>query len=389
MPTVVPPYRVRYAALAASILLAVACGGSSTGSGTPTGPRASVTASVAPSSAQPSSVATGSPAQPSPTPATLATGAPSLAPPSIDGPAYDNPVFTLDFPDPHVILVGDTYYAYSTNASNQNIPIISSNDLATWHRERDGLPALPPWAVLNFGFTWAPGVIQIADDSFVMYFVARYEEADLQCIGVATATAPIGPFTSGDSDPFVCQTDIGGSIDPYPFSDADGKLYLYWKNDGNCCAKPVELWVQQLSEDGTKLIGKPTALIARDQPWEIPLIENPAMVESDGDYYLFYSGNRWDTFEYAVGYATCDSVTGPCTKPLNKPVFTYTDDVFGPGGESFFTAADGALVMAYHAWVPPNVGYPQGQRSLFIDPVNFENGAPVMTGPTVDPQPIP
>jgi GH43 family beta-xylosidase len=119
------------------------------------------------------------------------------------------------------------------------------------------------------------------------------------------------------------------------------------------------------------------------------LIENPAMVENDGDYYLFYSANRWDTFEYAVGYASCETALGSCDKPLDEPVFKYTLDVFGPGGESFVVDADGDVVMAYHAWLPPNVGYPQGQRSLFIDPVTFDNGVPVMTGPTVDPQPLP
>jgi beta-xylosidase len=287
-----------------------------------------------------------------------------------------------------VILVGDTYYGYSTNAANQNIPIISSTDLAHWQRERDALPALPRWAKLVFGLTWAPGVIQIDDDSFLLYFVSRDKESDLQCIGMATSDSPIGPFKDDSDEAFVCQTDLGGSIDPYPYRDADGQLYLYWKNDGNCCGKPVELWVQQLSDDGQTLRGKPQALIARDQPWEVPLVENPAVVEDAGEYYLFYSANRWDTFEYAVGYAACDSATGPCTKPLREPVFKYTLDIFGPGGESFFTTADGSLFMAYHGWLAPNVGYPQGQRSLFIDPVTFQDGAPVMTGPTIDPQPL-
>jgi beta-xylosidase len=317
----------------------------------------------------------------------------------IAGDVYDNPVFPPDFPDPHVILVDGTYYAYSTNASGQNMPVISSDDLSTWQRVRDGLPVLPSWTALNFGSRWAPGVIQI-DDSFVLYFVAcdatrrddgqcPQDSTNRQCIGVATSAAPEGPYRDESDEPLVCQYDLGGSIDAYPFRDVDGQLYLYWKNDGNCCGLPVGLWVQPLSDDGLRLTGEPTELIQRDQIWEIPLIENPAMVEHEGSYYLFYSGNWWASHQYAVGYAVCESATGPCEKPLDGPIFEFNQGVFGPGGQALFEDEDGDLVMAYHGWTPPNVGYPAGQRSLFIDPVRFENGAPVMTGPTTDPQPLP
>jgi beta-xylosidase len=313
-------------------------------------------------------------------------------------------VFARDFPDPHVILVDGTYYAYSTNSEGQNVPSISSDDLATWERERDAMPALPSWTGLGFGSRWAPGVIQI-DDKFVLYFVAcdanykppgfqgqgctlPIDGADRQCIGVAVADSPTGPFKDDNEKPFICQYDMGGSIDAYPFRDVDGQLYIYWKNDGNCCGLPVGLWAQRLSDDGLKLRGEPVELILRDQIWEIPLIENPAMVENDGNYYLFYSGNWWESHEYAVGYALCDSPMGPCEKPLDEPIFKFTQEVFGPGGESFFTDEDGELVMAYHAWTAPTVGYPAGQRSFRIDPVTFENGVPVITGPTSDPQPL-
>jgi beta-xylosidase len=303
-----------------------------------------------------------------------------------------------------VILVDGTYYAYSTNAASQNVPVISSDDLATWEVERDGMPALPSWTGLNFGTRWAPGVIQI-EDTFVLYFVAcdatyrppnfqgqtcmpPSDRADRQCIGMAVADDPAGPFRDESDEPFICQHDLGGSIDAYPFRDIDGQLYIYWKNDGNCCGLPVGLWVQRLSDDGLELVGEPVELIQRDQAWEIPLIENPAMVENEGDYYLFYSGNWWESHQYAVGYAVCETPMGPCEKPLDEPIFEFTQEVFGPGGQSFFEDEDGDLMMAYHAWTAPVVGYPEGQRSLRIDPVQFEDGVPVITGPTSDPQPL-
>lgn len=306
------------------------------------------------------------------------------------GPSYDNPVFDADFPDPHVMRVDETYYAYSTNTGGfLNIPILRSPDLVNWERAADGLPALPSWAAPNYGNIWAPGVIEVGD-GFVLYYVGRDKASDKQCIGAAASETPDGAFRDESDEPFICQAALGGSIDAYPFRDEDGSLWLFWKNDGNCCGYPVGIWVQRLSDDGLRLRGEPVELIRQDQAWEIPLIENPAVVNHDDTYYLFYSANWWESRSYAVGYAVCDSVTGPCTKPQNGPIFEATDEARGPGGQSLVTDTDGNLWMAYHAWEGRNIGYPAGKRSLRIDPVTFDPaGVPVITGPTVDPQPLP
>jgi beta-xylosidase len=308
----------------------------------------------------------------------------------LSGPSFTNPVYKNDFPDPHVILVDDTYYAYgTTNGSSINIRAIRSQDLVNWEELGDALPALPKWSVLNAGFTWAPGVIQI-EDKFLMYYVARDKETDRQCIGLATSTDPTAAFTDPNDKAFICQEELGGSIDAYPFRDEAGKLYLLWKNDGNCCNLEVALWIQELSPDGMTLVGEPVKLIVRDQPWERPLIENPAMLKQDGKYYLFYSGNWWESHEYAIGYAVCETVMGPCEKPLDKPWFEYKAPVMGPGGEAFFTDTKGNLWMAYHAWTGADVGYSGGgKRSLHIDLVTFEVDKPVTNGPTFTPQLLP
>ena len=314
----------------------------------------------------------------------------TATPTELSGPSFTNPVYKNDFPDPHVMLVDDTYYAYATtNGSTINIRVMSSKDLLKWENLGDALPALPKWAVLNSGYTWAPGVMHI-EDQFVMYYVARDKETDRQCIGVGVSEDPAGPFLDPNDEAFICQSDLGGSIDAYPFQDEDGKLYLLWKNDGNCCNLEVALWIQELSPDGLTLIGEPVKLIIRDQPWERPLIENPAMVEHNDKYYLFYSGNWWESHEYAISYAVCETATGPCEKPLSKPWFDYEAPVMGPGGESFFTDDEGNLWMAYHAWTGANVGYSGGgKRSLHIDLITFEGDTPVTNGPTYTPQILP
>lgn len=313
---------------------------------------------------------------------------PSALPTEYTGPTFTNPVYRHDFPDPHVILVGDTYYAYGTTGNSSNIRVITSKDLVNWENLGDALPALPRWSVLNAGYTWAPGVIQMGGD-FIMYYVARDKAIDRQCIGVAVSQDPAGAFIDSNDQALICQGNLGGSIDPYPYRDEDGRLFLYWKNDGNCCGFDIWLWVQELSPDGRSLIGEPLQLIMMDQAWERPLIENPAMVHHNGAYYLFYSGNWWESHEYAIGYAVCETSTGPCHKPLDKPWFEYNSEVMGPGGEAFFTDTKGNLWMVYHAWTGANVGYTLGERSFRIDLVRFENDKPVTAGPTFTAQPLP
>ena len=321
-------------------------------------------------------------------PAHTATPAQTATPSPLPGPSFTNPVYNRDFPDPHIILVGDTYYAYSTNSYPSNIPGLKSTDLVHWENLGDVLPALPKWSVPEWKYAWAPSVIQV-DDTFVMYYTARDRESDRQCIGRAVSDDPAGPFADESEKPMICQVDLGGSIDPYSFRDDDGKLYLLWKNDGNCCFLGVSLWIQELTEDGLNLVGEPRKLLNRDQNWELPLIENPAMVEHNDSYYLFYSANKWDSLYYAIGYAVCETVLGPCEKPLSGPWIDYENPVMGPGGQSFFTDEEGNLWMAYHAWTGANIGNANGQRSLRLDLVTFEGDQPVTNGPTYTPQLLP
>ncbi|KAL0025617.1 hypothetical protein WJX79_008399 [Trebouxia sp. C0005] len=60
--------------------------------------------------------------------------------------------------------------------------------------------------------------------------------------------------------------------------------------------------------------GKEQLLIQDDQHWEGKVVEAPFMWKHAGRYYLFYSGNGYNSPEYAVGYAVADHITGPFHK---------------------------------------------------------------------------
>jgi beta-xylosidase len=312
--------------------------------------------------------------------------------PETTGETFQNPVFRHDFPDPGIIKVDGTYYGYATNAAGRNVQVATSPNLVDWDLQRDALPALPAWAQLGGSFVWAPEVIQIGD-TFVLYFTARDKTTDRQCIGVATSETPDGRFASFGEGPLVCQADEGGSIDASPFRDEDGQLYLYWKNDGNCCGIPTYLYGQPLSTDGLSLVEEPVRLVRNDEPWEGAVVEAPTMWKHDDAYYLFFSANSYAGADYAVGYANCSSPLGPCEdvpeNPILSTAFDQNPPVIGPGHQTIVQDEDGDTWLVYHAWEVTSAGTKASRRFLWLDRLVWEDGIPVVLGPTQEPQPLP
>jgi Glycosyl hydrolases family 43 len=306
----------------------------------------------------------------------LGTGrAGAQAQPRVSTPPIDTPVYDADAPDPDVIRVGTTYYAYTTGSAMKNIPVLTSTDLGTWTPLGDALPTLPSWS--EPGRTWSPGVVYL-DGQYVMYYATEVATTGDQCISIATSAQPAGPFTDSSTAPFLCQSNLGGSIDPQPFVDSDGLVYLDWKSNAGTSTVPAVIWAALLSPDGLSLASSPQSVLAQDQAWE-STIEGPDMVNASGSYVLFYSGGSWNSAGYGVAYADCAGPLGPCTKPDDAPILHSDTARLGPGGESLFQDPDGNWWMAYHAWDGPasDYSYSDGEfRSLWIAPVTFSGGTP-------------
>jgi beta-xylosidase len=302
---------------------------------------------------------------------------------------FTNPVLTGNFADPHILKVGDTWYAYATGDLVVNLQVARSADLVRWERLDDALPELPAWSVLQKGLTWAPEVAR-TPAGYVLYYTVRHAASGRQCVSAAVAERPEGPFRDRRGAPLVCQTRLGGSIDPHRFVDRDGTAYLLWKNDGNCCGLPTELWAQRLDGDGLELAAKPSSLgVRNDADWEGNLIEAPTLWREGDTYYLFYSANDYGSPDYAVGYATATRVLGPYRDGPGNPILRSRGSAAGPGGQAVVQAG-GGLWLAYHAWDSAAVGDDAGgQRAMWLDRLRFSGGRPRVDGPTDTPQEAP
>ncbi len=302
---------------------------------------------------------------------------------------FQNPVLVNDFADPFVFMANSTFYAYATNANGKNIQVATSTDMINWTLGGDAMPALPKWAKFGGSLVWAPDVKQVGS-KFVMYFTARDKTSNKQCLGVAVSDLPEGKYKDSREQPLVCQVADGGTIDPNIFQD-NNKLYLYFKNDGNCCSIPTSLYVQELSADGLSLIGQPTKLMSNDAPWEGRVVEGPQMFKHDNNYYLFFSANDYAGADYAVGYSTCTSPVGPCQQANENPVLKSllkNPPVIGPGGQSLLQVGDQTWVF-YHVWEVTTAGLKTDRRLMWLDKVDWKDGKPVVHGPTTEPQPTP
>jgi len=290
---------------------------------------------------------------------------------------FTNPVYDGNFADPQVIATEGGYHAFATNGPLGNVQTLKSTNLVDWEQVGDALPQLPDWTTA--GKVWAPEVAVHAPDRYVMYYTTADDASGRQCIGVAVATRPEGPYIDNSTKPFICQPDEGGSIDASPFVDPAGNRYLYWKNDGNAIGQDTWIYASRLSADGLRLTGEPVRLFKQDLPWEGNLVEAPYLLERNGKYHRFYSANAFDKAAYAVGHALCETPMGPCKKS-GDPILTSSDDAAGPG-HNMVLEKDGHYWFVYHAWDPALVGVDPPGRTMWLSELTWQGDTPVLQPP--------
>ena len=271
----------------------------------------------------------------------------SASPPAKPPPAAstNTPAGLIDrshnFPSPYVLTGGSKDYLYTGgNAPGKGllIPVRSFTSLNHLSTATNAMPTVPPG---SWGWVWTADV-QKAASGYAMWFTTQYparlnpEGVPNQCIGNATSSSPLGPFTPS-SGPIICQT--WGSIDPRSVIAPDGTHYLIWKADTNAdkaAVIPTTIWEQQLAPNGITLLGSPRLIATATQPWEGALAESPDMVDLGGTYYLFFSGNTSLGANNGVGMMTCTSIQGPCNDIRTAAFIGSNSQGTGPGEESLF-----------------------------------------------------
>ncbi|OCL28772.1 glycoside hydrolase [Orenia metallireducens] len=307
---------------------------------------------------------------------------------------YTNPVGEItDIGDPFVIKHQDQYYMYATSAPDFGFKVWESTDLVNWEEKALALDSGLEGNRWGTGDFWAPEVINY-QDKFYMTYSARDEDGHLK-IALAVSDNPIGPFINLKAPLF----DRGMSyIDGHILID-QGVPYLYYVKD---CSENIingvhtsQIFVQEMSKDLLELKGEPTLVVEPSQSWEgisesWQWNEGPFVLKHEGTYYLMYSANVYSSSDYSIGYATADNPLGPWKKYKNNPILVkdLENGISGPGHNSVISSPDDSeLFIVYHIHTYPDM--PNGNRTMSIDRLYFEDGILKVEGPTSTPQPVP
>jgi len=157
-----------------------------------------------------------------------------------------SPQILAGYGDPAVLKTDDGYYLLATsNDAPDAFPILHSTDLIHWEHKSFVFPQgqQPDWTAhgRNVADFWAPEMTKVGDEYWIAY--TSRQKSNALAIGLARGPSPVGPFTDNGA-PLVRGKEInttgvphgalsGGVIDSHIFLDADGRSYLFWKDDSN------------------------------------------------------------------------------------------------------------------------------------------------------------
>lgn len=289
---------------------------------------------------------------------------------------YINPVYAQDCPDPGVSAVGSDKRTYYMVCTGFTFPIRKSLDLVHWTETGKAILAdgAPTWAA-NTGRNWAPEIHAVGK-RFVAYFTT-VNGANVLSIGTAWADDPEGPYTVS-AGPLL--ENGFGVIDAHYFHDEDDRSYLFFKVDGNAIGVVTPMYVQELTADGLSFAPGSMAvqvLINDTATWEGGVVEAPWVIHRGEYYYMFYSGNVYDS-RYRTGVARSKAVTGPYEK-LGDPVLTNNARWVGPGHGSVVNI-DGTDYFLYHAWpaLPGGGNDKDKGRQVLLDRISWVSDWPVI-----------
>ncbi len=281
---------------------------------------------------------------------------------------------------------------------------------------------------------WAPEVIRNpADGKYYMYFSCAAKQnlgisyisnstsyLDRTYMGVAVSDTPVGPFELiGDVDeqtgmtvPTInFQVGLGlehnvSAIDPHPFFDDDGQLYLYFVRQGcnyytggnySCVIKmksmayPDYSTATVLAMPGFVSVNATAGDLINCQGVgeyfidEGSVNEGPFMTKHNGRYYLTYSAFGFSNPGYSVHQAIADSPMGPFTKLTQAQGNPVQDgslfgDVAGTGHHCFVNVGDELWIIYHrHSSVVDGIGW---ERSMAVDRIVWvtnEDGVEVMS----------
>ncbi len=297
--------------------------------------------------------------------------------PDLGNGSYRNPVLNADYSDPDAIRVGDDYYLVASSfLAAPALPLLHSRDLVNWTLIGHALPAQVPhehFSRARHGQgVWAPA-LRHHDGKFWIY----YPDPDFG-LYVITAPKPEGPWSAP-----VMVKEGKGLIDPCPFWDDDGRLYLIHGWAKSRAGIGNQLTLHELSADGTRPLDGGAVIIDANQLPGWRTLEGPKLYKRNGYYYVFAPAGGVKQGYQAVFRSR--SLQGPYENrivldqggtPINGPHQGAWVDT--PGGEDWFLHFQDRDAFGRVVHLQP-MAWRDGWPVMGSDPDGDGKGEPVLT----------
>ena len=290
--------------------------------------------------------------------------------------------------DPSVVKGDDgRFYVFSTLRK-----LFVSDDMCSWELVTEQIIPRPTWAdgeKHGYPDVWAPDCIKIKDKWIYYYSLAAWYMPSAG-IGYAISDNVYGPYEDKGLLFNEDDIDMNGLIDPQPFIDDDGRVYMTVGSfHGN--------YIVELENDGMSLLnGKEYQKENKVLIAGIPLdyfnntyYEGGYITKKDGYYYFFGSaGSCCDgkNSSYKVVVGKSKNIVGPYVDSKGKnlasenggktigelclwsPVSDTT--TAGPGHNSILIDDSGDYWIVYHSYCDADNFI---TRHLFIDKLSWDN----------------
>ncbi|MFN7990353.1 MAG: glycoside hydrolase 43 family protein [Thermoanaerobaculia bacterium] len=198
--------------------------------------------------------------------------------PAREADVYRNPILFSDWSDPDVVRVGGDFWLVASSFHEvPGLPLLHSKDLVHWSLAGHAAPRLPSPRYdvpRHGGGVWAPSIRHDAG-----FYRVWYGDPDL---GLFTTRArdPRGPW-----EPLRLVKEAKGWIDPCPFRDADGSLWLVHAWAKSRAGFNGVLTVHRLSADGLSVLDDGVNVF--EGGTRHPTIEGPKLYRRGEWVYLF------------------------------------------------------------------------------------------------------
>jgi hypothetical protein len=301
--------------------------------------------------------------------------------------------------DPAPVVVGDTLYIL---AGRDEAPadvndfimnewqIFATQDVASgkWQHYPGFLKPEQVFAWAESGRAYAGQIIQGPDKRYYLYAPvaeAHSHNEDPFAIGVAVADSPLGPWKDAHpSGPIISQStpEVNHiqNIDPTPFVDSDGRVYIYWGTFGQL--RGMELAPDMVTPKGHEMSVRSLT----------GFFEAARLFQRKGIYYLLYAGNNAGpdspctqaVYHACIAYGTATTPLGPWT--YRGVVLDTVSSTTSHAGAAEFK---GKWYLVYHTADAKDGGH--FRRSVAIDRMEWDDSVTpariLKVKPTRAPQP--